>query len=1242
MSRVHPPTGVHNDGGIPLLPVSSVRSVITLNSPPSCLSSRRSLEPSLSSWGNHGRHRRRGLLMDYITVNEPTSIAMDTYYKEKATVGGCQLERVTVVATCMPPRDGVICYDGSRSGRISLAAIVDRPSDERRSCRVIGVKYSPSKSSFSTVCIATVYGNDYPRTHTILLAIDTSGILQSGEFNFDDGNHLVNMQECQFEIDRFPLRRSSPLRREKSEDSSDAARGKSMDSPRKSPQKHRTSESFSPDDYAKYDEARAISEAIPASIIDRKEGGKMRTRLKKTRGRDAGGSIMSSASEVVRSSSLEKIERVPGKCGDWPDLSTMNTLNARLELKPSVTAIGPILSCSPDHTTMSPASSPNRSGRKRKHSPALSKTEDATTSQQLFLVASSLNGSLLPSESPPIVMLISSSIRDSRTCHLTGQAWATVPGLEHIDVPMTCILFASRLKCGTKIWDGIASTMRTSTYAKAMSSVHVQQSECNEGVVLMGFQDGTLRASVVATKRGYASSTVTLDIGKATTLLHLSSNEPLISIQLLPASLSFESATTFSQSPFLVCVGALGTVITLASPSESPDEKRHGSTATFSSHFTLESHGGFWRSVACIGYCLDEEGEINGLSFVGVNDSGRVFLHNLLILRSQSGGEIHGRTGQKIRCEQGIFCLPIPAGMASSIYAFPEQLFATTNPSGTHVTFTISSPNGKTTVMRYANQPLPSRQNSLYCGSIFSILSALRVEKSTYRQLYADEITPPREKSKLGPTKLQSLLRKLELASAKQNNSARQHIGSISGQFERALMEIRDVTRIAAYLRDSSSNHSSSPIQLKAISLKNGILDCEVTCRQLQTTTQSATTWIPSIHILQSCMHRLSPMLRPQSTIGMPPLCYRRTSSRDRKPTKVVYGGTATSYNGCDFDVDFGSTMMIFIPMNDLMPASIFGSMSIVYADRVGNSVKLIHDNAWYRSEAIADASKDDRRRRSHHSVLHSIGYASARRSQGSECYNILGVSLPFAVVRSSCNATLDILTHFSTSDGDHSAWTSEGVSREVAEKHVLRWYQNQSSRARLQHAYLFPRLQEQQLIRRHHGSNAGDAECAKVNCCSSSVRCTGIECAFSRLSSGLKTYCINIGFGPMAIVLRIPNEAESETSTEKEVCVVAFAVGSSIITPNESLSLLPLIRQAIIRRGLEQYYRNRASKTSRDYVSLLEAYHELLNGKQTKKITKRIQRSSQELLANIERTPVNACLTLYEILRTLNISFEF
>jgi hypothetical protein len=117
----------------------------------------------------------------------------------------------------------------------------------------------------------------------------------------------------------------------------------------------------------------------------------------------------------------------------------------------------------------------------------------------------------------------------------------------------------------------------------------------------------------------------------------------------------------------------------------------------------------------------------------------------------------------------------------------------------------------------------------------------------------------------------------------------------------------------------------------------------------------------------------------------------------------------------------------------------------------------------------------------------------------------------------------------------------------------------------------------------------------------------------------------------------------------ERDVCDVAFAVGSSLITPNESLSILPLIRQATIRRGLERY-RHRSSRMSKDYLSLFEAYHGLLHGKQTKKITRHIQRTTEELLANIDKAPANECLTttltssitLYEILRTLNISFKF
>ena len=1277
MSGAHSPNGVHNDGGIPLLPVGSVRSIITLNSPPCNLARRCSLQPSLPSRGEHGRHRRRCLPVDFMTSNEPPSVSMAGWLRERMNKGGvddCRdhLERVTVVATCIPPGDVVNGDDGSRSGRISLAAIVDFPLEgESQRCRIIGVKYSAAKSSFSTVCIATIHGSTVPRSHSVLVAIDSSGILKYGEFNFDDDNYLVNMRECQFEMNRLPPKR------EKNEGSTDVAQGKSvgvlddcvpLGTPRKSPRKTRSSASFSQDDYANDNEVGAISDAIQASVDDQKGGGKKRKRLQKksgtASGHGAGGSMMSSSSSS--SSLLEQIEGKSTKCpseygkhacGDLPPLCAMNTLSARSELTQSVpingTAIGLTSTCSPDTrsspTKYSSIDSSKRNGRKRKHSPASCKAEDAITPERIYLVASSLNDSLLPSESPPIVMMLSSSIdesQDVRTCRLAGLACTTVPGLEHIDVPMTCILFASRSKCGPKIWDGILLAMRSSMDAEAMAPGDSQQKECDEGVVLMGFQDGTLQASLVATNRACASSNVTIDIGEATTLLQLSSSEPLISLQLLPTSLPFGSATPFSQPPLLVCIGALGTIISLASP--------HAETPRFSIGYTIEPYGGRWLSATCVGYrFLDTTGEIGDLSFVGVNDTGQIFLHHLLIPGNRHGGEVNDNSGQSKGCEERIVRLPIPAGMASSICAFPEQLFATSNSSSTHVTYTISSPSGKTTVIRmpvtqgiFANQPLPSRQRCLHHGASSSILSVLTGEESSeHQQLYANKIETPRVKPQHGSSKLQSLLQKLESISAKQKkNESMRHVDSSSRQLEHATKEIRDVTRIAAYVKNSRSSHSSSPIQFETVQVKNGVLECEVTCRKLQLTRQSATTWIPSVHILQSCMHGLSPMLRPQSTNGMPPLCYRRMLTRDCRPTKVVYGGTATSYNGCDYDVDFGSTVKIVVPMYDLMPVSIYASMSMVYADHISAPVTNIHDNTWNRSEIIACASKDggwDRGLRTLQPVLHSSGYASALRSKGSECDEFLGVSLPFDFVGNKCITTLNILTYCSIGDSDRGPLTSDGVSRDIAEKHVLRWYQNQSSQTSSQHVYVFPRLKEQQLIRRHSGSTAGDAECAKVHCCSSSVRCTGIECDPNHLSSGTKAYCVNIGFGPMAMVYNTP---------EKDVCDVAFAVGSSLITPNESLSILPLIRQATIRRGLERYYRHRSSKMSKDYLSLLEAYHGLLNGKRTKNITRHIQRTSEELLANIDKAPANECpttaltssITLYEILRTINISFEF
>ncbi|KAL3763489.1 hypothetical protein ACHAW5_010881 [Stephanodiscus triporus] len=1282
-----PKNDVRNDGCTNLLPIGSVRSIITLNSSP-CNLARPSFQPSLPSRGNHGRHRRRGLPIDYMTAYEVPSVAMASFYRGSMNREGlnyCRddLERITVVATCTPSRDGVNGDDRSRSGRISLAAIVCALEGERQRCRVIGVKYSPAELSFSTVCIVTIHGNAFPQSHSVLVAIDTSGVLQYGESNFDENNHLVDMKECQFETNQPP-----PVR-ENIEDSTDVARGKSMGvldgrdflsgTPRKSPRKTSASASYTPDNCAGDDKARSISEAMQASINDQKEGGKKRKRLQKKSGTASGhgadGSMMmmSSASSFLEpingNSTKFPTQHSKHVCSDLPPLCTMNTLSARLELKPSIpincTSIGPISTCSPDSawsslSKKSPTKSPKTNGRKRKHSPASIKAEDATTPERIYLVASSLNDYLLPSESPPIVMLLSSSINESqdvKTSRLKGLAWTAVPGLEHIDVQMTCILFASRSKCGPKIWDGIVSAMRSSTDAEVTAPENLEQKGSEEGVVLMGFQDGTLLASLVATTRASASSNVTLDIGKATTLLQLSSNEPLISLQLLPTSLSFASAASSSQPPLLVCVGALGKIIMLASPPELLDKKSQADTPKFLIDYTIEPYGGRWLSVACVGYrFLDTTGAIGNLSFVGANDTGQIFLHNLFIPGNRYKGGVNDNSGQSIGCEENCFRLPIPATMASSIYAFPDQIFATTNSSCTYVTFTVSSPSGKTTVMRMpitqgisANQPLPSHRRCLHHEAKSSIFSALRgKESSEHKQGYGKKIITPLGNSQHGSSNLLSLLQKLESASANQNkNEARQKVDSISRQLEYATKEIRDVTRIAAYVNHSPSNNSSSPIQFEDVQLKNGVVECEVTCRKLQLTRRSATKWIPSVHILQSCMHGLSPMLRPQSIIGMAPICYRRTLTRDCRSIKVVYGGTAMSYNGCDFDVDFGGTMKIIVPMSDIIPVSIYASVSMVYADHVSASVTNIPNTTWYMSVTIAGDSKDggwNRKLRTLQPVSHSTGYASARISKGSECDEFLGVSLPFDAVGKRFNTTLDILTYCLASNGDQSALTSDVVSREIAEKHVLRWYQNQSSQANSHYAYVFPRLKEQQLIRRHI---SGDTECAKVHCCSSSMRCTGIECDPNHQLSGMKTYCVNIGFGPVAMLFRVPNK---EAEKDRDVCDVAFAVGSSLITPNESLSILPLIRQAIVRRGLERYYRYRSSRTSKDYLGLLEAYHGLLNGKQTKKITKHIQRTVEELLANIDKTTTNVCpttiltssITLYEILRTINISFEF
>ena len=267
-----------------------------------------------------------------------------------------------------------------------------------------------------------------------------------------------------------------------------------------------------------------------------------------------------------------------------------------------------------------------------------------------------------------------------------------------------------------------------------------------------------------------------------------------------------------------------------------------------------------------------------------------------------------------------------------------------------------------------------------------------------------------------------------------------------------------------------------------------------------------------------------------------------------------------------------------------------------------------------------------------------------------------LGASLPFDMGTKANNPPLlpfDILAYNSSSDHHHGVVNLGGEknARDVAEKHVLQWYQNQSSQTNSQREYVIPLVKEQHWIRRHSRSatKSGGAEDARVYCCSSSMRCTSTACDINTLIGGREVYCVNLGFGPMAIVRR-PSKDERDTTSDQCISDVGIAVGSNMVTPSESMAILPLIRQAIVRHNLELIHPQKIRK-SKDYLKLLESYHRLLSAKQTAKLTKHISRSSEELLVNIEKSQDDTCkrlcpkdlltasISLYETMRTINVA---
>ncbi|KAL7545802.1 hypothetical protein ACHAWF_009148 [Thalassiosira exigua] len=1138
-------------GGAPLLlPAGSVRSVIALNPPAS--------SPSPS----RVRRGRRGVPSCLSAEDVDASVAMADFFrdgKDGEAIGkaiGSGRRRVTLVASCIPPREDGDDDRDPRRGRISVA-VVDSSDDrdEGRRRPVLGVRYS-SLSIFSTVCLAVAQ-----RTGPMLMAIDASGRLHACNITIDGGgsdtreDNQLHMQECQFGTTQG----SAPKR---------GKRGRS---------------------------AKKSSTGSPK----------------------------------------------PSSDSPTPPLSAMNVLAARLEVPETARVAAMKASASARSPPKVSPAKRKKSPRKRKHSPAKDcdgpgdgGAESAGT-DRLFCAASNLNGCIPASERPPVIMVVSSDSRDDAGGRRwIVPAWSEVPGLQEVAEPMTCMLFASRAKCGPAVWDGIVSALRSNASAGAKTPEGLAGwggGGDDDGVLLMGFRDGSLRASlVVAAEAGSWGGTTsgTINVSEAMTVLRLRRDEPLLSLQLLPS--------TPSTPPILICVGTLGTVVTLSSYPEAGERGERGGPPEFITDNSLKPCDGCLISLAFVGY--HPMGKANGgatslgLSFICINDSRRTFLHYIILTHqwsSRKSGDDLGDCSEfgTITCR-----LPIPSSSSASIHASLNLL---PDPSEQLITFTIASPNGKSIVSRMS---LPQALTSNLGGSTFLHFPALGAVMSA-----PDRRAGTKEK---GSHKFQkdsstfhSLIQKLELAIGKQSkNERKQMFDSINHQLNHATKEIREVTQMAAFVnRSYSRGMPSSPIQveiMKANSLKHAVIECTVTAEKLPLSKQRASSWLPSVHIMCSCQSTLSPLLVPDSIDTMDPLCYRR-NQRGERPKPVVYGGTATSYNFCNFTEGVEDSLQkntIDISMNDYIPATIYASWSMAYSSQQTKMIhKLFGGDSWCKAtkivnprygycQAIRACIDDD-----------DTQTAMARRACFREYgkpgnVEILGMALPFEVGAKGANK-LDILQYIRANRQHRALVGNSGVgsARDIAEKHVAQWYQNKSSQSNIHSGQINPLIKELQWIRQY--SLPLTKSCtteAKVYCCSSLVPCT---------SSETSEFCVNVGFGPVSIVI-LPNEA-------------GFAVGSTLLTSEDCMSMLSLIRQAVVHQCMDRI-KSRAEE-HHDILKYMELFRQLLSQKKTARVAKYVRKElgslglDEPLDVKCKGTDdlATASISLYETMRSIQFPFH-
>jgi len=776
--------------------------------------------------------------------------------------------------------------------------------------------------------------------------------------------------------------------------------------------------------------------------------------------------------------------------------TSMNTLTARIESTPATDGKSQLSGKSSQESS---CSTPQQMGRKRKAATP-SKPDEG---QAVYAVASSLKEShLLPSQTPPVVISLSFYDEDDPdyASNLKEASWSKISGLEHVHSPMTCITFASRSSCGNQLWETLVSMMR---HEEGQDHLENNIGIVDKGIVLMGFQNGSL----------YAATVINGQPGHASRMLQLNNHEPFLSLQILRDEFT---------EPKLICVGVLGTLAIVESDKNGAvkvDVKR------------LPFHGRLC-SLACVGNHKHDL-NCNDLSLIATNDMGKTHLYQLSFKCEESNERKKGNL-QLLN----VFRVPISHGNASI---------------GTRaLEFVWSSSSGKVSLMRIASDLKMKRETR----SKHSILAMLRQNGTLQPRMRTNRTAQETNAVSKYDTVIQTLKAAMEKVGIHSS------VDSLEFYSNQATKEVRDAIRIVSL----SSSTATPPIQCTINVSKAQGFDMGMKIEKLF----ASSSWHHSIHTISSSI------MRPDSIKDMTPLCYRRT--RDGL-VKVLYGGSSASLN-CQND----SSM--HVSMYDFSPFPVYASMSKMLIDN-----ESAGNNAWEESVTL-DAKLG---------MLKFTGRAKRAHMQGAVVPFKLGKKSSVSLAGDVFMPFLKVANIIRVKD------VSEDV-RNAAENEVQQLMQGAGGRRGL-----LTKMLEDTICYSH--SNASE----KVHCCSSSVLLTSSKNIEQYVHDSLD----NASVEPIALVLN--------SHKDTGLCELGFAIGSSVNCSNELMSLVPLMRNSIIR------YSQREEDLRLD-VFKDECYSRLLSENRAAKIVSEVlSRIDESKSGTCPSALLNKCISLYEIMRTLH-----